>query len=291
MVNSDKPPDTPVSRVDFYYICRMFARNKAALGGLILWSLIVVMSIIGPTLYPTDPYDIVWAPMSPPGKPFLLGTDYLGRDISAGIIHGARVTLLIGFAAAFCTIVIGITIGALAGFWGGWVDLCLMRFTEFFQVLPSILVAMVLVTLFSPRVTTIVIAIGLSTWTGIARLTRAEVLRIKEQDFVAAARALGSVNRRIIWRDILPNALPPLIVYGTLLIGVAILFEAGLSYLGLGDPNVMSWGRMIGASRSYLWESWWAVTFPGLAIFVTVLSVSLIGDGLNEALNPKLRQR
>lgn len=280
-----------ISRLDLYRVWRMFARNRSALGGLILWTLIVLMSIFGSILYPTDPYDIVWKPMSPPGEGYLLGTDYLGRDITAGIIHGARVTLLIGFAAALCTVMIGITIGAVAGFWGGWVDLFLMRFTEFFQVLPSILLAMVLVTLFSPRVTTIVLAIGLSTWTGIARLTRGEFLRIKEQEFVMAARALGSVNRRIIWRDILPNALPPLIVYSTFLIGVAILFEAGLSYLGVGDPNVMSWGRMIGASRSYLWESWWAVTFPGIAIFVTVLSVSLIGDGLNEALNPKLRQR
>ncbi len=291
MDNTERQAAGMKSWVEVHRAWRVFARNRPALGGLILWILIVLMSVFGPSVYPTDPYEIVWKRMSPPGETYVLGTDYLGRDIGAGIIHGARVTLLIGFAAALCTVVIGITIGAVAGYWGGWVDLCLMRFTEFFQVLPSILLAMVLVTLFSPRVSTIVLAIGLSTWTGIARLTRGEFLRIKEQEFVVAARALGSVNGRIIWRDILPNALPPLIVYSTFLIGVAILFEAGLSYLGVGDPNVMSWGRMIGASRSYLWESWWAVTFPGVAIFLTVLSVSLIGDGLNEALNPKLRQR
>jgi len=291
MVNLDKKLDVSISRSSLRDFPRLFVRNRAALVGLVLWVLIVIMAIIGPTLYTTDPYDIVWEPMSPPGGAFLLGTDYLGRDISAGIIHGARVTLMIGFAAALWTVFIGITIGALAGFFGSRIDLLLMRFTEFFQVLPPLLLAMVLVTLFSPNITTIVIAIGFSSWTTVARLTRAEFLKIKEQDFIMASRALGAVNRRIIWHEIMPNTLPTLIVISTLTIGVAILFEAGLSYLGLGDPNVMSWGQMIGSSRDYIWNSWWAVTFPGLAIFLTVFSVSLIGDGLNDALNPRLKQR
>ena len=154
-----------------------------------------------------------------------------------------------------------------------------MRLTEFFQVLPALLFAMVLVSLFSQSLATIAIAIGVVSWPPVARLTRAEFLKIKELEYVKAARAIGARNRRLIWRVILPNALPPLVVSATLTIGVAILFEAGLSFLGLGDPNVMSWGLMIGLNRDFVIDAWWAVTFPGLAIFVTVLSVSLIGDG------------
>ena len=178
----------------------------------------------------------------------------------------------------------------MAGFYGGWVDAVLMRVTEFFQVLPPLLFAMVLVTMLSPSLVTVALSIGLVSWPGVARLTRGEFLKIREREFVLAARSIGARNRRIIWRVILPNALPSLIVTATLTIGVAILFEAGLSYLGLSDPNIMSWGFMIGSSRDYIFESWWAVTFPGIAIFLTVLAVSLVGNGLTDALNPKLRQ-
>jgi peptide/nickel transport system permease protein len=275
----------------FKAMVRMFVRNKAALFGLGLLVVIIFTALVGPLLYPTDPFAIVAAPLSPPGqKGFLLGTDYLGRDVLAGIIHGGRATLMVGAAAAFCTVLIGVVLGATAGFYGGWVDTILMRITEFFQVLPPLLFAMVLVTLFSPSLVTVALSIGLVSWPAVARLTRGEFLKIRELEFVLAARSIGARNRRIIWRVILPNALPPLIVTATLIIGVAILFEAGLSYLGLSDPNIMSWGFMIGSSRDYIFESWWTVTFPGIAIFLTVLAVSLVGDGLTDALNPKLRQ-
>ena len=275
----------------FKEMWRMFFRNKAALSGLGLLLAIIAMALLGPLLYPTDPFDIVWAPLAPPGEEgYLLGTDYLGRDILAGIIHGASATLAVGAAAALCTVCIGLALGAAAGFYGSWVDTVLMRITEFFQVLPPLLFAMVLVTLFSPNLMTISISIGVVSWPSVARLTRGEFLKIREREYVMAARSIGSRNWRIIWRVILPNALPPLIVTATLIIGVAILFEAGLSYLGLSDPNIMSWGFMIGSSRDYIFESWWAVTFPGLAIFLTVLAVSLVGDGLTDAFNPKLRQ-
>ena len=271
---------------------RMFARNTAALAGLILLGCIILMATIGPTIYPSDPFDIVWTPQSPPGtEGFWLGTDYLGRDLVAGIIHGSRATLTVGGAAALITIVIGVTIGAFAGYYRGWVEEVLMRITEFFQVLPPLLLAMVLVLLFSPSLVTIAIAIGVVSWTSTARLARGEFLRIRELEYVKGARSIGSRNGRIIWRVILPNAAPPLIVSAALSVGVAILFEAGLSFLELNDPNIMSWGYMIGSNRPYILESWWAVTFPGIAIFLTVLSVSLIGDGLNDALNPKLRDR
>jgi peptide/nickel transport system permease protein len=270
---------------------RMFVRNKAALFGLGLLVVIIFSALVGPLLYPTDPFDIVSIPLSPPGQEgFLLGTDYLGRDVLAGIIYGGRATLMVGTAAAFCTIMIGVALGATAGFYAGWVDLALMRVTEFFQVLPPLLFAMVLVTLFSPSLVTVSLSIGLVSWPAVARLTRGEFLKIREREFVLAARSIGAPNRSLIWRVILPNALPPLIVTATLIIGVAILFEAGLSYLGLSDPNIMSWGFMIGSNRDYFFESWWTVTFPGLAIFLTVLAVSLVGDGLTDALNPKLRQ-
>ncbi len=272
---------------------RMFVRNKSAVLGLILLVGIVLMTFLGPALYAVDPFEIVWAPFTPPGEEATapLGTDYLGRDVLAGIIKGGGATLAVGSAAALLTVVIGITIGAFAGFYGGLADEVLMRVTEFFQVLPPLLFAMVLVALFSPTLPTVAIAIGVVSWPQTARLTRAEFLKIKQLEYVTAARSIGAQNGRIMWRVILPNALPPLIVSATLIIGVAILFEAGLSFLGLSDPNVMSWGYMIGSSRQYIIDSWWAVTFPGVAIFVTVLSVSLIGDGLNDAFNPKLRER
>ena len=189
-------------------------------------------------------------------------------------------------AAAIC-VIIGIAIGAAAGFYGGLLDEGLMRITEFFQVLPALLFAMALVSLFGPNLVTIAVAIGLVSWPPVARLTRAEFLRIKELDYVTASRAIGAPDRRLIWRVILPNALPPLIVAATLTVGAAILFEAGLSFLGLGDPNAMSWGLMIGANRDFVLDAWWTVTLPGLAIFVTVLGVSLVGDGLTDALDPK----
>lgn len=272
---------------------RMYRRNVPALIGTVLLLVILIATIYGTFFYGGDPYDIVWAPHEPPGATpeFPLGTDYLGRDIVAGLLSGGGPTLAVGAAAAALTMVIGVTLGALAGFYGGWVDNLLMRVTEFFQVLPALLFAMVLVTLFSPSLTTIAVAIGVVSWPQTARLTRAEFLKIKELEYVMAARAIGAKNNRIIWRVILPNALPPLIVSATLTVGVAILFEAGLSFLGLGDPNVMSWGLMIGVNREYILDAWWPVTFPGLAIFLTVFAVSLIGDGLNDAFNPKLRER
>ena len=272
---------------------RMYRRNIPALIGTALLTAILIATLYGTFFYAGDPYDIVWAPHERPGATaaFPLGTDYLGRDLIAGLLTGGGPTLTVGAAAAAITMVIGITLGALAGYYGGWVDNLLMRVTEFFQVLPALLFAMVLVTLFSPSLTMIAIAIGVVSWPQTARLTRAEFLKIKELEYVTAARAIGAQNKRIIWRVILPNAAPPLIVSATLTIGVAILFEAGLSFLGLGDPNVMSWGLMIGSNREYILDAWWPVTFPGLAIFLTVFSVSLIGDGLNDAFNPKLRER
>ena len=270
-----------------------FLRNASAVSGLALLALVLAIVFVVPAFYPADPFDIVWRPLAPPGEaPAIpLGSDFLGRDVLAGIVHGGRATLAIGASAAAICIFIGIAVGAASGFYGGLVDEGLMRIAEFFQVLPALLFAMTLVSLFGPDLVTIATAIGVVSWPPIARLARAEFLRIRELDYVRASRAVGASDRRLIWRVILPNALPSLIVAATLTVGAAILFEAGLAFLGLGDPNAMSWGLMIGANRDFVLEAWWTVTLPGLAIFLTVLGVSLIGDGLTDALDPKRHDR
>ena len=270
----------------------MFMKNHAAVAALFVLTLIVLAAIFGPTIYPTDPFDMVWAPFSPPGEEgFLFGTDYLGRDLVSAILHGARVSIVIGLAAAFMSVFIGVTVGALAGFYRGWVEEVLMRITEFFQVLPTLLFSMVIVALFGASLPMITFAIGIVSWTAVARITRSEFLRIRELEYVMASRASGASNTKLMFKIILPNALPPIIVQAALMVGSAILFEAGLSFLGLTDPNVVSWGQVIGSNRQYILDASYTVTIPGLAIFVTVLAISLVGDGLNDALNPKLRQR
>ena len=270
----------------------MFRQNRPAVVALCLLTLITLSAIFGPYLYPTDPFEMVWMPFSPPGQEgFLLGTDYLGRDLLAMIINGAKVSLMIGLSAAVMTVFIGVTVGALAGFYRGIVEEILMRITEFFQVLPTLLFSMVLVALFGASLPMITFAIGIVSWTAVARITRAEFLRIRELEYVMASRASGVSNIKLMFGVILPNALPPIIVQSALMVGSAILFEAGLSFLGLTDPNVVSWGQIIGSNRQYILDASYTVTIPGIAIFVTVLTISLVGDGLNDALNPKLRQR
>jgi peptide/nickel transport system permease protein len=270
---------------------RQFLKSPSGVAGACLLILIVVGTLIGPLLYPIDPLDLVGAPFQAPDADVWLGTDYLGRDVLAGLIHGGRATLTVGAVAALITILIGLVVGALGGFFGGAIDTALVKITEFFQILPPLLFAMVLVTLFGPKLTTITLAIGGVSWTSVARLTRAEFMRLRDLDFVKASRAAGAGNGHLILRVLLPNALPAVIVSATLAIGVAILFEGGLSFLGLGDPNVMSWGLMLGQNRNYILDAWWAVMFPGAAIFLAVLAISLVGDGLNDAINPRLRRR
>ena len=269
-----------------------FRGNYAALVGLIVLGIVIFTAIFGPAIYGIDPFEMVWAPFSPPGVDgYILGTDYLGRDLMAGIINGARVSIIIGLSAAFMSVVIGVSVGALAGFYRGWIEEVLMRITEFFQVLQTLLFAMVIVALFGASLPMITFAIGIVSWTAVARITRSEFLRIRELEFVMASRSSGTRPLRIIFSVILPNALPPIIVQSALMVGSAILFEAGLSFLGLTDPNVVSWGQIIGSNRQYILDAGYTVTFPGIAIFITVLCISLVGDGLNDALNPKLKDR
>lgn len=270
---------------------RLFCANRAALLGLVIVTVFVFTGVFGPAIFPGDPFEPVAVPLSAPGEHTLLGTDYLGRDVGLGIVHGTRLTLVIAAAATLVTVFIGISLGAIAGYYGGLVDNTLMRITEFFQVLPPLVFAMVIVAVFSSDLVVVVLAIAITTWTTEARLTRAEFLKIKAREYVTSSRAMGAGNLRIITRVILPNAMPPLIVAITLRIGITIIYEAALSFLGLTDPDVMTWGKMIGLSRDFFFDAWWTVTFPGLAILVVVLSIALIGDGLNDAFNPKLRGR
>ena len=270
---------------------RLLARNPNGVAGVLTLALLGLAAALGPWLYGVDPQDIVGLPFQPVGDDPVLGTDYLGRDIAAGLLFGGRTTLAVGLVAASLTVLIGVGIGATAGYLGGRVDAVLMKLTEFFQVLPTLLFAMVLVTLFGQKLATITVAIGIVSWPPTARLTRAEFLRVRGLDFVGAARAAGVGPFYLMMRVILPNAAPPIIVSATIAIGNAILFEGGLSFLGLGDPNVVSWGLMVGQNRAYALNAWWTVALPGAAIFLAVLAVALVGDAVNDAINPHLRGR
>ena len=294
MAELNSSDDIPVAKVShpFREMVGMFFRNYNAVVGLIMLIAILMFTFIGPYFHTVDPFEMVWAPFSRPGdEGYLFGTDYLGRDILAAMMSGGQISMAIGLSAAVISLVIGVTVGAFAGYYGGWVEEALMRFTEFFQVLPTLLFSMVIVALFGASLLTVTFAIGVVSWTAVARVTRSEFLRIREMEYVAAARSGSAKDAYLIFRVILPNALPPIIVQANLMVGSAILFEAALSFLGLSDPNVMSWGQVIGSNREYILDAGYAVAIPGIAIFLTVLAISLIGDGLNDALNPKLRQR
>lgn len=254
---------------------------------------VVILAIIGPILHPSSPWDMASSPLQWPGDDpaFPLGTDMLGRDVLAGMLHGARISLSIGLIATAVSLVVGVFVGALSGYYGGWIDSALMRVTEVVQTIPAFLLCIVLVVAFKPSLVTIVAAIAISSWPAVARLVRGEVLSLRQRDFVMAAQTVGMSDRRILFTQILPSALPPVIVMGSLMVATAILVEAGLSFLGLSDPNVMTWGVIIGAGRDALAEAWYLAALPGLAITLTVMSLNLVGEGINDALNPRMRDR
>lgn len=265
-----------------------FLRNPRVLFGLIWLAVVLIMAVFSGILAPKDPFAIVGTPFGQPAGQHIFGTDSLGRDVLAGLIHGSRTTLLIAVLATLAAVVFGTAVGAIAGYFGGWVDDVLMRLTEFFQTIPSFLFAIVLIAVLSPSATNLVIAIGVVSWPPIARVVRGEVLSVKAREFVQAAVVAGQRDLAILVTQVLPNTLSPLIVTGSLLVATAILVESALSFLGLGAPNQMSWGFMVGAGRSFLRDAWWLVTIPGIAILLTVLSINLVGEGLNDALNPRL---
>jgi peptide/nickel transport system permease protein len=269
---------------------KAYLRSPAALIGTAILVAVLVMGVGASVFYPADPLGLAGRPLQWPGANprFPLGTDPSGRDIAAQLFHGARISLLIGFVATSISVVIGIAVGALAGFYGGATDTVLMRLTEAFQTLPNFLLLLVLVAVFGSTMQTVTIAIGIVSWPPVARLTRAEFMTLRTRDFVQACRVQGLGDAHLILREVLPNALPPVIVYASVVMAVAILLESALAFLQLSDPNVPSWGNLIGLGRSVLRTEWYVSAIPGVAILLTILGVSLVGQGLNDALNPRL---
>ena len=268
---------------------RLFVRNRAAVIGLLLLIVIILLAILAPLIYPGNPFKTVGKPLLEPFGEFFLGTDRLGRDVAAGVVHGARTSILIASIATMLSVIFGTVIGSLSGYYGGQTDNLLMRFTEFFQTIPSFVFAIVLVAILQPSIQSIVIAITVVTWPPVARLVRGEFIAMRNREFVEACICLGMKDSVIIFREILPNVLSPILVTGSLMTATAILIESALAFLGLGDPNVMSWGFMIGSGREFLRTAWWLCAIPGIAILVTVLGINLVGEGLNDTFNPKLR--
>ncbi len=289
LADATLPPPPPARALVLW---RRFRRNRAAVLGLVLFVAVVLAALLAGVITPGDPLRRVGAPLV---GPFIdpatpLGTDQLGRDTLAGILFGARISLLIGVVATLISISIGIVIGALSGFFGGWVDDVLMRVTEAFQTIPSFVLLLTLVAIFGSSIQTIVIAIGVVSWTAPARMVRAEFMSLRAREFVDAARNLGVGNLSLIFREILPNALPPVIVFASVVMATSILMESALAFLNLGDPNFASWGNMIGQGRAVLRTDWHCTVIPGIAILLTVLSFSLMGEGLNDALNPRQKK-
>jgi peptide/nickel transport system permease protein len=279
-------------RGDFW---RRFRRHRSGMVGLVTLAVVVALAVTAPLLFPGDPFRKVDRPFAPPFGIHLLGTDVLGRDVAAGVAHGARTSLLIGGLATSIAVLVGSVVGGVAGYYGGWVDDALMRVTEFFQTIPTFLFAIVLLAILSPSLKTIVFAIAVVTWPPVARLARGEVLSMRAREFVQACVALGMPDRRVLVRHVLPNCLSPIVVTGSLTVATAILIESALSFLGLGDPIQKSWGSVLyyaQARSAFLSGAWvWWVIPPGVAITMTVLGLAFIAFSLERLANPRLFRR
>ncbi len=246
--------------------------------GLSLLLPFLIAALAAPRLAPADPFASVGQPFQPPSAAYWLGTDDLGRDLLSGVIYGARTSLIVGASVTVLALLLGVSIGLVSGFGGGWMDDGLMRLTELFQILPRFFLAIAVIALFENTLFNLVLVLALTSWSGLARIARAEVLSLRERDFVIGARAVGVRPARILWRHILPNAIQPLLASVALIVSGAILTEAGLSFLGLGDPNTISWGYLLNNAQPFIRRAWWLAVFPGLAIVATVLGLSLILD-------------
>jgi peptide/nickel transport system permease protein len=267
-------------------------RNRMAMTGLALVLGLFVVSICAPWLAPYDPNSInLKEVLMPPSPAHYLGTDTLGRDVLSRIIYGSRVSLKVGFVAVGLATLIGLFIGALAGYYGGWVDSILMRLVDLMLCFPAFFLILAVIAVLEPSIWNIMAVIGLTGWMGVARLVRAEFLSLREREFVTAARALGAGDTRLILRHMLPNALAPVMVSATLGVAGAILTESALSFLGLGvQPPTPSWGNILTAGKDNIEIAWWLSVFPGLAILITVMSYNLLGEGIREAIDPRLKE-
>jgi len=268
---------------------RRFVRHRPAVLGLVILLSVVACALLAPAIHPASPFSLSGQPFQAPFGQYLFGTDQLGRDLAAALLYGARTTLLIGLVATAIAVLVGVTIGGLAGYYGGHVDSWLMRLTEIFQTIPFFLFAILLLAVLTPSIANVIIAIAVVSWPPMARLVRGEFMAMRDREFVLACISMGMSHTRIILRHILPNTLSSIIVTASLMVATAILIESSLSFLGLSDPNVMSWGFIIGAGRTAIRSAWWVCAIPGIAILLTVMSINLVGEGLNDALNPRLR--
>jgi peptide/nickel transport system permease protein len=275
-----------VSRIDW----RIILRQPAGAISAAVIVLLLAVAIIGPKLVPGSPDSISENILQPPFGPFGLGTDELGRSVALELFYGLRISLLVGLLAAASASLLGAAVGSVAGYFGRRIDSLAMRISESFQVLPTFILAALIVALIGAGLDRVIAVIALLAWPQTARLMRAQVLRVKQLEFVDAARCLGISEWSIMLREVIPNAFAPVLATATLTIGDAILIEAGLSYLGLSDPTVVTWGRMLNSGQRYLFEAWWLSIFPGLAIFSTVLVFNVLGDVLNKVLNPRSAQ-
>ena len=285
-VGADLPP---AARRPSLGVWARYRHQSAAVAALGLLGVLGAVALLAGLIAPGDPLRASGPPLQPPSARHWFGTDDLGRDVFAGVVHGGRVSLLVGLVAALTSGLVGTLVGGVAGYAGRVADDLLMRLTEAVQIVPRFFLALVVAALFGPSVATITLLLGLTFWPATARLLRAQVLSVRERDFVLAARALGVPGRRILLRHVLPNALPVAIVSTSLQVGSAILVEAGLSFLGLGDRSVVSWGNMLNGAQPLIRIAWWAAAFPGLAITLAVVGANLVGDGLSAALDPRLR--
>lgn len=278
-------PPTPAASAR---LARQLLGHGGTVLALMVLAILVLLALLAPwvsTHAPMNGGDNALLPPLSPGH--WLGTDDLGRDIWSRVVHGTRISLMVGVLSAALTVLIGVLVGAVAGYFGGWADALLMRVAEFFQTLPRFVLALIVIALFGASVTKMILVIAALSWPQMARVVRASVASLRQSQFVDAARVGGMGDARLILHEILPNAAAPIIVLGSLDIAAAILIEASLSFFGLGDPNAVSWGAMLNDAQQFLRSAWWMSAFPGLAIALTVLSFNILGDALNDALNPR----
>ena len=268
-----------------------FRQNRLSVIGLFIVGIFVAAGLLAPLLAPYGPFELVGRRLTAPSLSHLFGTDALGRDLFSGALYGARTSLEVGFISTFLSVMIGIAVGAPAGFFGGFIDDALMRFAEIFQVLPRFFLALLIVAMFGANLSGTIFVIGILSWAEIARLVRSEFLTLRECAFVMAAKTYGAGNVQIMFGEILPNALTAVVVAASLQVPSAIILEAGLSFIGAGDPNVMSWGRMLNTAQQFMRQAWWTAAFPGVAISLMAMGLALLADGINDFLNPRLRQK
>lgn len=287
--SSDTGGRSPIRRRETFW--SRYRKHKAGVAGLIVVLFLTCVACLAPVIAPQDPFSLGDMALSEPSSLHLMGTDHVGRDILIAVIWGLRVSLLVGVCAALIAVVLGVCIGGPAGYFGAQIDNLLMRATDAFMVLPTFFLILIVVAVFGGSIWKLIAMIGVTNWPPVARLVRAEFLSLRERDFALAAKAVGAGHSMVMFRHILPNALPVIIPTISLRTAGAIITEASLSFLGVGDPNVVSLGQMLIHALQFMRMAWWTAAFPGLTIFIIVLALNLVGDGLNDAFNPRLKAR